>query len=212
MIPRFLSGCRSFTYRVKPLGLKPRRIVQLRFLSTSDGDSGEKDTLKGGTTDSVKDDDIFGVNYEDGEDRMGPSSDYPPILKRDTTTGRVTGEENQMSDKDRSVLSASGSEQEASILGRVEEHWKNQGENWASELGRRVREADMGLNVLGRSPKAQATTEVPNDDMMKKTQAGKRSGRFSQRLTSEEFESFREYMKTRRWRAVIKGPTGTLSC
>ena len=199
-----LSFCRSLALRQRPRA-GSWYSLGVRVLSTSGGGSGDKEKTitnrKGDLSQDTAADDIFGVNYEDGDDRMGPESAYPPMYKRDATTGHLTGDvENEMTEDDRRILSASPSEQEDMLLEHLDEHWKQQGDNWASEMGRRVREADMGLNVLGRSPNAQATNELSEDDMMKGDREKAKSHRtgFSHRLTRDEFEGFREYMRKRR--------------
>jgi ribosomal protein S18 len=55
-----------------------------------------------------------------------------------------------------------------------------------------VREADIGLNVLGRSVKAQASEEELDDG----STLGRDETGFSQMLTKDEYASFAQYMKS----------------
>lgn len=198
-----------------------------RNMSSGDGrDGSDNHERKSDASPSMKTDneiesngeeDVFGVNYDDKEDRLGPSNNYPPNYKRDDATGRMTGEvKKEISTEDKELLdNISNSQKRDHILQRkINSHWDelcDQGEDgdgdgdeetikkgrarnhqWASEMGRRVRQADMGLNVLGRSVKAQGTSEITQDE---EEPILKDPARFSQRLTKDEFESFQSYMK-----------------
>mmetsp|Transcript_13843 Transcript_13843/g.38258 ORF Transcript_13843/g.38258 Transcript_13843/m.38258 type:complete len:434 (-) Transcript_13843:166-1467(-) len=193
-------------------------MVRVSPFSTSGGSDGDgsgrdgKDSKPALGVDN-DDEDVFGVNYEDGDDKLGPSSMLPPKFKRDVTTGRQTDTvEKEISAKDNAMLKKAQNANDADLYlqEQVNKHWDRldgyvEGEDerqeesdrkthWAAEMGRHVRQADMGLNVLGRSVKSQVTSEVNRDDgkHIQKDEHG-----FSQRLTQDEFSSFQDYMKTR---------------
>jgi len=185
-------------------------LTHYRFFSSSDGSGGDDDKKKNAGADD--EDDIFGVNFDDGDDKLGPTSQLPPKFKRDSATGIMTGEvehEASAADLETIKLATDPATRDRFLQNKVNAYWDkldgykddsdseeanpNKNNQWASEMGRHVRQADMGLNVLGRSTKAQATTEVSREDgsSIKGDDTG-----FSQRLTSDEFESFQAYMKT----------------
>jgi len=141
----------------------------------------------------------------------------PPRYKRDAATGRFTGEvERELSESERRVLKADPLEKDQILLKRVERHWFKQGtkddggddndntnitdsDAIADELdriGARVRSKDMSLNVLGRSPKAQSSSERFDDgtELGRDVETG---GGFSHNLTQSEFRSFQKYVKKR---------------
>jgi small subunit ribosomal protein S18 len=145
-----------------------------------------------------EDEDFFGVNFEDGADNIGPERSFPPKYKRDATTGRLTGEvEAEVTEEERNILKADPLERERRMISRLESHWQEEGADETglptelSKLGRRVRQAEMGLNVVGRSVQAQASKEELEDG----TELGRKDDGFSQKITPDEFESFAEYMK-----------------
>lgn len=140
--------------------------------------------------------DPFGVHFEDGEEKLGPADNLPPIYKRDAATGRMTGEvRSEVSEEEKRILNADPIERERLLMHRLEQHWEKVSGNDSSvseelnQLGKRVRESDMSLNVLGRSAKAQA--EEP-DDGSKDGSLDETS--FSKPLTPTEFESFSTFM------------------
>jgi ribosomal protein S18 len=152
-------------------------------------------------------DDPFGINYDDGKGGLGPN--LPPLYQRDSTTGRFTGEiVAELSEKDKQVLAADQLEQDAMLLDRIEAHWTKKSDTGdissgsrssttggipteLVRLGARIRLSDMATNVLGRSPKAQATAELLDDG----SELGRDSTAFSQHLTRGEFKTFTEYMQ-----------------
>jgi len=141
-------------------------------------------------------DDPFGLNFDDGSDGLGPT--LPPSYKRDKTTGAFTGEiESELSDTDKELLKADSLEQDRRLLDSVEQHWKKGGVDESgsptelNQLGQRVRESDMALNVIGRSVRAQASAEALDDG----SELGRDKDGFSQHLTKQEFQGFADYMK-----------------
>lgn len=166
----------------------PRIRSSLRFFSSSNDDKGRGK--------STKNEDPFGIHFEDGQGGLGPT--LPPLYQRDTTTGRFTGEiVAELSDTDKRLLSADALEQDAMLLDSMEMHWKKSGTDKAGQpveldrLGARIRHSDMATNVLGRSVKAQAAAEELDDG----SELGRDESGFSQHLTKEEFRTFSEYMK-----------------
>jgi ribosomal protein S18 len=142
-------------------------------------------------------DDPFGVDFDDGKDGLGPQKNLPPIYKRDSATGRLTGEiEHELSEEEKRVLKADPLEQDDLLLKRFDMHWQKSGLDDSGQpaeldkLGERVRVADMGLNVLGRSVKAQASKDKLDDG----SELGRDETGFSHQLTKGEFEAFAKYM------------------
>ncbi|CAB9499447.1 expressed unknown protein [Seminavis robusta] len=178
-----------------------RFLAPLRSLSTTGG---------GGSDDGDKkkeDLDPFGMSFDDGGDQgnVGPASQFPPKLKRDATTGKLTGEvERELTEAEKDILQMDPYERDQLVGKRVIESWKNQEDGGGDtkvveDLGKRVRLAQMSLNVLGRSVKAQEATTVLDD--------GEEFGRdketgFTQNLTKSEFESFQKYMEDQHNTAV----------
>lgn len=157
-----------------------------RFFSSGDKGSDKKN----------EGEDPFGINFQDGSEGLGPN--LPPIYKRDTTTGRFTGEiEPELSEKERRILSADPIEKESMLLESVEKHWQEGGQDETGQpaeldrLGARIRQSNIAMNVLGRSVKSQAAAEELDDG----SELGRDEDGFSQHLTKEEFRSFAEYMK-----------------
>mmetsp|Transcript_1194 Transcript_1194/g.1561 ORF Transcript_1194/g.1561 Transcript_1194/m.1561 type:complete len:409 (+) Transcript_1194:133-1359(+) len=183
----------SATQRLESLNLG------CRLFSTTGGDGGGDDKNNTNVIPPEEEiEDVFGVNFEDGADKLG--TDLPPKYKRDAATGRLTNEvEKELTDKEHKILNDMkdhSNQRERLLQDRITEHWDKNDDGgsdnmkWASDMGQAVREADMGLNVLGRSTQAQAKKEVTQDDG-----TPIQTDSFSQRLTKDEFEGFREYMK-----------------
>ena len=92
----------AVTGRFSHLSLSLQQVPARYF---SNGDDDDKTT--GGKTprkdDTEADADPFGVHFEDGDERLGP--DIPPKYKRDTMTGKFTGEkEAVLTDKKKKLL------------------------------------------------------------------------------------------------------------
>lgn len=144
------------------------------------------------------DDDPFGVNFDDSLNRLGPV--LPPKYKRDSVSGRFTGDiEREITEHEKRLLNADPITVERELLNRVIKgladddttNGKNNPAEALNQLGQRIRESDMGLNVLGRSVKSQSAYEVLDDG----TKLGRDSTGFTQPLTSEEFTVFSQYMQ-----------------
>lgn len=142
------------------------------------------------------DDDPFGIHFDDGADRLGPT--LPPKYKRDVMTGKFTGIiEKELTDNERSILNADPIQKERILTDRIVKDWFEDNntevtiDDKLNQLGQRIRDTDMSLNVLGRSVKSQASYEKLEDG----TQFGRDETGFTQHLTSAEFEAYQKYMK-----------------
>jgi len=140
--------------------------------------------------------DPFGLNFDDGSDGLGPT--LPPSYKRDKTTGAFTGEiENELSDADKELLKADDVQLDRKLTDSFEKHWEKEGLDESgspkelNQLGKRVRESEMALNVLGRSVRAQASAEELDDG----SELGRDKKGFTQQLTKQEYSNFAEFMK-----------------
>lgn len=140
-------------------------------------------------------DDPFGVNYEDGEGRVGPEGDLPPIYERDATTGRLTGViKKELTEEEKRILKADPIDQEKWLLKRLEKHWQDSGTDEIgipvelNKLGERIRRSDIGLNVLGRSPRSTMNTPNADDELAS-------GSSFSKPLSQSEFKAFSKFMK-----------------
>lgn len=160
------------------------------------------------TTTVVDDeDDPFGVNFDDGADRLGPVKDLPPIYKRDSATGRLTGDiQQELTEEEKRLLKADPIEQDKVILKRIDKYWEKSGSDESGlpseidKLGERIRRSDMGLNVLGRSVQAQAAKEKLDDG----SELGRDETGFSQPLTPSEYKAFSEFMEKKHKTKVRK--------
>jgi small subunit ribosomal protein S18 len=143
-------------------------------------------------------DDPFGVYFDDGSEQGKIGKALPPKYKRDTATGRLTGDiEKELSEEDKRILKADPLEKDKLLLNRLERHWQERGIDASGmpieldALGQRIRETEMGMNVLGRSVRAQAAEEEMDDG----STIGRDESGFSQNLTKQEFDAFSKYMK-----------------
>lgn len=142
-------------------------------------------------------DDPFGVDFEDGEDhgKLGPS--IPPRYKRDLMTGKFTGEkETELSERERKLLKMDTLQEQEYLLEKLMSDWEisddgeGSGNVKLAELAQRVREDNMGMNVLGRSVEAQSTKGKLEDG----EDAYADPSGFSKPLSPAEFEVFKKYM------------------
>jgi ribosomal protein S18 len=145
----------------------------------------------------VHDDDPFGVDFEDGEDhgKLGPS--IPPRYKRDSMTGKFTGEkETELTDREKKLLKMDTVEEQEYLLEKLMYDWdvsdddEGRGNVKLSKLAQRVREDNAALNVLGRSVEAQSTKGKLEDG----EDAYADPSGFSKPLSPSEFEVFKKYM------------------
>lgn len=146
------------------------------------------------------DEDPWGVNYDDGTDhgKLGPSASLPPKYKRDSATGKFTGEiEAELTNEERGLLDMDDIEKERHALDLLVEQWKASetdemgGSAKRSEFARRIMEEEMALNTLGRSPEAQSAEGVTEDGK----EAYQDETGFSQPLSRSEFLAFKGFMK-----------------
>jgi len=180
-----------------------------RFFSGGSKKDGENNNNKNNNNNNDKED-PFGVNYNDGSDqgKLGPSSELPPRYVRDTATGKFTGEiEVEVTEEERKLLNMDDLEKERALINRLVEQWEESettetGESVKqAELARRIREEEMAMNTLGRSPQAQSAKGVSEDGQ----EAYQDEEGFSKPLTPHEFKSFREYMKNAYDADITKG-------
>jgi small subunit ribosomal protein S18 len=150
------------------------------------------DKGKGGDSD-----DPFGVNYEDGEGKLGPKEDLPPRYVRDRATGKFTGEvEQDLTDEELNMFKMDDTDRHRIITERLVKQWnKAVDESGDSEhqpdAARRIREEDMALNTLGRSVDAQSTKGITQDG----EDAYEDKAGFSKPLSPNEFKSFQRFMQ-----------------
>lgn len=167
----------------------------LRYFS--DSNSG-KDNKGQKTSKSEDDEDPFGLNFEDGTEPGNLGTKLPPKYRRDTMTGKFTGEEEkELTATDKKILNMDPIEEQDYLLEKVFNEWdleeadESGNPKRLSEFARRVRQDNMGLNTLGRSVESQSVKpqlEDGEDGYMDK------SG-FSKPLSPAEFEVFKSHMK-----------------
>jgi small subunit ribosomal protein S18 len=164
----------------------PASATTARFFSKDE----EKSSSKAG-----HDDDPFGINFEDGTDhgKLGPS--MPPRYKRDTMTGKFTGErETELTEQERQLLKMDTLQEQEYILEKLMKGWDisddEEGSVKLSQLAQRVREDNTGLNVLGRSVESQSVKgKLEDGDDAYVDPSG-----FSKPLSPAEFKVFQKYM------------------
>ncbi|CAJ1934170.1 unnamed protein product [Cylindrotheca closterium] len=143
-------------------------------------------------------DDPFGVDFDDGTDhgKLGPS--MPPKYKRDSMTGKFTGEkETELGERERKLLKMDTVQEQEYLLENLLRDWdvdseeeEGTGNTKLSQLASRIREDNAGLNVLGRSVEAQSVVGRLEDG---ETAYADPSG-FSKPLSPAEFKVFQKYM------------------
>ena len=168
--------------------MKPSVSFSSRFFS--------KDTSGEGKKGGEHDDDPFGVNFEDGTDKLGPT--IPTKYKRDAMTGKFTGEaETEMTDREKKLLKMDPVQEQDYLLEKVFNEWNldedKEGEpQKLSKFAQRVRQDNMGLNTLGRSVESQllkGKLEDGEDGYVDETG-------FSKPLSPAEFKVFHEHMSS----------------
>jgi ribosomal protein S18 len=168
--------------------LRPASLQQLSCIKFFSDKKGDK----------PRDDDPFGVNFEDGDEtgKLGP--EIPPKYKRDTMTGKFTGEEEaDLSDREKQLLNMDPVEEQDYLLQKILNEWNistDDEEGSAHKLARlakRVRGDNMGLNALGRS--------VASLSLKGKLEEGEDSYAdetgFSKPLSPSEFRIFQKHME-----------------
>jgi ribosomal protein S18 len=174
--------------------LIPQQVaVPLRLLSSSSGggdDKSDKDANK-------PDDDPFGVHYDDGEENLGQPSDLPPKYIRDRATGKFTGRvEEELTERQLRLLKGDSLDVEKVVREEWEEQWNaavdEAGDSALhAEAAKRIREEEMALNTLGRSPRTQSVEGIDKDG--NKTYQDETG--FSKPLSPAEFRTFQKFMK-----------------
>lgn len=161
--------------------------------------SGKEGNDKNGTPKLDHDDDPFGLNFEGGTEPGNLGTKLPPKYKRDPMTGKFTGEEEkEFTQEQKKLLKMDPVEEQEYLLQKVFDDWdlsEEEDETGApkklSELARRIRQDNMGLNTLGRSVEAQSMKpklEDGEDGHVDKTG-------FSKPLSPAEFKAFQKHMK-----------------
>lgn len=178
--------------------------VKSRLLSTTGGGGDDKNSNSNSSSG-----DPFGVQFEDGADKVGPN--LPPKYRRDATTGKFTGDvEAELTSEERDILGMDPLERDKHLLKRLVQSWDKEesqvdpktGDPKAmADFARRVRLAKMSLNVLGRTVQAQAAKSILED--------GEEFGRdpetgFTQSLTKSEFETFQKYMRDQHGKEITE--------
>jgi ribosomal protein S18 len=159
-----------------------------RYFS-KDGDNGK----------ATPDDDPFGLSFEAGSEPGKLGSTLPPKYKRDPVTAKFTGEkEKEFTAEEKKLLKMDPVEEQEYLLQKVYDDWDLSSKTpesgmptKLSELAKRIREDNMGLNTLGRSVEAQSMKpqlEDGEDGYIDK--AG-----FSKPLSPSEFNVFKKHMK-----------------
>ena len=97
--PRNIQGC-------VPLIRRSASRINEQIYGSSPSARFATDTKgAGGKQDANGEDDVFGVNFDDGNDHGKVGPNVPPKYRRDAVTGKFTGEkEREISDKERHLL------------------------------------------------------------------------------------------------------------
>ena len=172
--------------------VSPSLSFPARFMSSDD----DKKKKEGDRPAYSAEDDPFGVNFEDGSDKLGP--DMPPRYKRDAMTGKFTGEEEvELTAADKKILNMDPIQEQDYLLNKFIEDWDLSGEDEAGDsdrkerLAERIRQDNIGLNTLGRSVAAQSVKGTLEDG-----EAGyKDKSGLSKPLSPAEFKIFKKHMQ-----------------
>jgi ribosomal protein S18 len=169
--------------------VQPAVSYATRFFSKDGDDDKKKDE---------HDDDPFGVNFEDGNEHGKLGTTLPPRYRRDSMTGKFTGEEeDEMTESKKQLLKMDPVQEQEYLLEKVFNDWdlseedESGGSQKLSELARRVRQDNVGLNTLGRSVESQSLkskVEDGEDGYADKTG-------FAKPLSPAEFKVFKQHMK-----------------
>eukprot|EP00980_Cylindrotheca_fusiformis_P007859 scaffold1669_cov129-Cylindrotheca_fusiformis.AAC.70 len=186
-----VSAGRAVGSKISQKHLQPVSAISMKFFSRGSDDDKKSGKMEHG------DDDPFGVDFEDGEDhgKLGPS--IPPRYKRDSMTGKFTGEkETELTAGERKLLKMDSVEEQEYLLEKLMSDWdvsddgEGRGNTKLSQLAQRIREDNAGMNVLGRSVEAQSAKGKLEDG---EDSYSDPSG-FSKPLSPAEFEVFQKYM------------------
>lgn len=190
-----LSRSSSVTSSTGPLSLLAKHTAPSiapyprRWLSS--GKDGDDDSNKNDPSD-----DPFGVNFDDGSDKLGP--DTPPLYKRDSVTGKFTGEQEvELTPQERQLLQMDPVQEEEYLVQKLASELDLDDENEEEDSRRRnafserVRRDNMGVNTIGRSVQAQSLKGILEDG----ESAYKDPSGFSKPLSPSEFEVFKAHVK-----------------
>lgn len=159
---------------VRPCGPVAATTVARRYNSGDD------------KNDKKSDNDPFGVDYKDGDERLGPESELPPRYVRDPVSGKLTGEtetEEHPDDMATALSNLSEDDQAALLSERLTQHWADStNTDKEEEVARLIRRQRMALNTLGRKTSDVAAT-ADKDGV-------------AAPLSASEFAAFRQYAAT----------------
>lgn len=166
--------------------------------------SGNNNSGNGGK--NAKDDDPFGISYQDNDTKLGPESELPPHYIRDPISGKITGEKKvELTSEEKKLLDMSEEELETVKLERLMETWEKStssntedgGYDKELDVARLIRREKMKLNTFGRStssiPKSSrsgANNDPDYDELLSETEPDP-----SAPLSPNEFASFQAYLK-----------------
>lgn len=153
---------------------------------------------KGSGGSTSKDEDPFGVNFQDSSDEtsgnIGPRESLPPQYIRDNTTGKFTGEiKGEISEQDRQLLNLGGLAKERMVAIKFDKSISkadtfdisSSSKHSMANIARRIREETMTLNTVGRKV-SDVSAAVPD---------GKDEFPSSAPLSASEMKSVKKYMK-----------------
>jgi len=179
-----------------------------RFFSGDDGKNNGAKSTSGGWKNFKQEqkDDPFGVKFQDGTDLGNLGPETPPRYKRDSVTGKFTGEEEEeLTEREKILLNMDPIQETTYLLDKVVNEWdidvsREEMENSDSpfpepvklaEFAKRIREDNAGLTTLGRSVESQlfrGKLEDGEDAYLDETG-------FTKPLSTAEFKIFRKHMK-----------------
>ena len=194
MLGRVGEGCEP-----SALPRHPSQYPAARHFSAKGGGSDDKKSQANSGKESDHDDDPFGLNFEGGSEPGKLGTTLPPKYKRDPMTGKFTGEEEkEFTQEEKKLLKMDPVEEQTYLLQKVYDDWDLSEEDKEtgapkklSELAKRIRQDNMGLNTLGRSVEAQSVKPKLEDGENGYMDA---TG-FSKPLSPAEFKVFQKHMK-----------------
>ena len=159
-----LSRSSSVTSSTGPLSLLAKHTAPSiapyprRWLSSGkDGD--DDDSNKNDPSD-----DPFGVNFDDGSDKLGP--DTPPLYKRDSVTGKFTGEQEvELTAQERQLLQMDPVQEEEYLVQKLAAELdlddENEEEDWDTDFkGMSERAKELFIKKKRRLLKLKAKKSV----------------------------------------------------
>ena len=188
---------RSYGPSIRLVGEVQKKQIQPYLSRTTRHFSKDSQDQKNTSKKTEPDDDPFGVDFEDGTDhgKLGPS--IPPRYKRDTMTGKFTGEkEFELTERERKLLKMDTVQEQEYLLEKVfdgldvSDNGEAGGPVKLADLAKRIREDNAALNVLGRSIESQTVKGKLEDG----EDAYADPSGFSKPLSPAEYKVFQKYM------------------